>query len=66
MDTQNAILDSVGEQPASNLVAAKARFLVSLVQGSQLLEAAALDMPGCARLVERATQLLREVESQKP
>jgi hypothetical protein len=65
MDTHNTVLDSVGEQPVSDLVVAKACFLVSLVQGSQLLEGAAIDMPGCARLVERAIQLLREVESQK-
>ncbi len=60
MNTLTTNLNTFGEQTASNLVAAKARFLVSLVQGSQLLEAAALDAVGCSRLVEKATQLLSE------
>lgn len=58
----NVLITTLG--PAARLAAgdidAAARYLVRLVQGSQLLEAAALDAAGRAQLLESATKLLRD------
>lgn len=44
---------------ADDLIYAKARYIAGLVQGSQAVEGAALDVPGYERLVELVVQLLR-------
>ena len=65
MNALNNMAGASSELALNERIYAKARYIAQLVQGSQILEAAAVDAAGYERIIENAARMLREGDPRK-